>query len=208
MIDLPVITESAAPASPDLGSPAAASDEALMVALAGGDDLALNRLMDRWQVPLRRFLFRYTQNRQDAYDLAQDTFVRVYQHRSRFQPGRRFSTWMFQIALNLARSRMRWRLRHPTDALEQMPELPDDGGDLATTDSPASQTLAAERVAVVRSAIAGLPRELREALLLFEYEGRSYGEIAIIVCATAKAVETRLARARRQLRAVLGRFLS
>ena len=78
------------------------SDEVLMGALAGGDDVALNPLMDRWQAPLRSFLYRYTQNEHDAYDLAQETFVRVYQHRTRFRPGARFSTWMFQIALNLA----------------------------------------------------------------------------------------------------------
>ena len=63
------------------------TDEVLIGALAGGDDRALNRLMDRWQGPLRSFLHRYTQNEHDALDLAQETFVRVYQHRTRFRPG-------------------------------------------------------------------------------------------------------------------------
>ena len=100
------------------------SDEALMGALAAGDDAALNPLMDRWQVPLRRFLYRFMQNEHDALDLAQETLVRLYQHRSRYRAGARFSTWMFQIALNLARSRARWVRRHPTDSPDGESETP------------------------------------------------------------------------------------
>jgi RNA polymerase sigma factor (sigma-70 family) len=183
------------------------SDEILMGALAAGEDAALNPLMDRWQGPLRRFLYRHTQNEHDALDLAQETFVRIYQHRARFRTGARFSTWMFQIALNLARSRGRWLKRHPTDPLESGSETPNAKVQLSTEASPADRAVAAERVTAVRSAIAALPRELREAVLLFEYEDKSHAEIAAIVRATPKAVETRLYRARQQLRKALTRYL-
>ena len=169
--------------------------------------MKLNQLMDRWQVPLRSFLYRYTQNEHDALDLAQETFVRIHQHRARFRPGARFSTWMFQIALNLARSHARWRRRHPAESLES------GSGDSAASlqraneATPADEALQAERAVAVRAAIAGLPGELREAVVLFEYEDKSHAEIALIVQATPKAVETRLYRARQQLRKVLGKYL-
>jgi len=171
-----------------------------MLALQRGEDLALNRLMDRWQVPLRGFLYRWTQNEHDALDLAQETFVRVHRHRDRFRAGARFSTWMFQIALNLARDHARRRKRHPAEALELAPEP-------VGSDNPGSLTAQAERVAVVRAAIAELPEDLRTAVLLSEYEDKSHAEIGAIVGATPKAVETRLYRAREQLRRRLARFL-
>ncbi len=183
------------------------TDEALMGALAAGDDRALNELMDRWQRPLRGFLFRYTQNEHDAMDLAQETFVRLYQHRERFRLGARFSTWMFQIGLNLARSRARWLRRHPTDSLDDRPDAPASAARPADDHSPADDALAAERAVAVRRAVAGLPPDLRAAVILAEFEEKSHAEIALIAGTTAKAIETRLYRARRQLRKALARYL-
>lgn len=176
------------------------SDEEAMLALQRGDDLALNRLMARWQVPLRSFLFRSTHHEQDALDLAQETFVRVFQHRARYRPGAKFSTWMFQIALNLARDHARRRQRRPTAPLDQAPEP-------STDRHPRSDATDAEAAAAVRDAVAALPAELREAVLLSEFQDLSHAEIAAIVDATPKAVETRLYRAREKLRTALARYL-
>ena len=183
------------------------SDEALMGALAGGEDVALNHLMDRWQAPLRGFLYRYTQNGHDAGDLAQETFVRIYQHRARFRPGARFSTWMFQIALNLARSRARWQKRHPTDSLDWDSETQNSKFQIYSGATPAEANLAAERTAAVKTAIAALPPDLRDAVILAEYEEKSQAEIAAIVGTTPKGVETRLYRARQHLRKALQKYL-
>jgi RNA polymerase sigma-70 factor (ECF subfamily) len=181
------------------------SDEILMGALAGGDDLALNDLMSRWQAPLRGFLYRYTQNEQDACDLAQEAFVRIYQQRVRYRPGARFSTWMFQIALNLARSRARWSKRHSTASMDD--ESTDTSLiDFATEVSPSDSSLEAEKVTAVKAAIAALPSDLREAVIMAEYEEKSQAEIAIIAGTTAKGVETRLYRARKLLRVSLERY--
>lgn len=182
--------------SPD----AQASDEETMLALQRGDERALNRLMDRWQVPLRAFLYRSTQNEQDALDLAQDTFVRIYRHRARYRAGARFSTWMFQIALNLARDLARRHQRRPVAPLDEAPEP-------ATTDNPGRALTDAEAATAVRRAIAQLPDDLREAVLLSEFEQLSHAEIAEIVGATPKAIETRLYRAREKLRLLLARYL-
>lgn len=184
--------------TPDTQEPA---DEALASALHRGDDRALDTLMLRWQVPLRSFLYRHTQNEADALDLAQETFVRIYQHRARYREGARFSTWMFQIALNLARDHARRRIRRPQVTLDSVAESTDSAS------TPDAATLASERAVAVRTAIADLPENLRAPLVLSEYEDLSHAEIAAIIHATPKAVETRLARARDLLRKSLSRFL-
>lgn len=172
-----------------------------MQALQHGDDRALDRLMTRWQIPLRSFLFRHTQNEADALDLAQETFVRVYQARARFRPDARFSTWLFAIAYNLARDKARRRSRRPTQSLDETAEL------TADIQHPLASAEELERATAVRAAIADLPDDLRAAVILFEYDERSHVEIAGIVGASAKAVETRLYRARQLLKKALSRYL-
>lgn len=176
------------------------SDEEIMLALQRGEHAALNQLMMRWQVPLRSFIYRSTRNEHDALDLAQETFVRVFQHRARYRAGARFSTWMFQIALNLTRDHARRTRRRPTDPLEEVPEP-------ATDFTPGHAVTDQEAAAAVRAAIGQLPADLREAVLLAEFEDLSHAEIAEIVDATPKAVETRLYRAREKLRTLLARYL-
>lgn len=184
-----------------------ARDSVLMSRLQGGDDRALNALMDHWQQPLVSFLYRSTGNHTDAVDLAQETFARLYESRQRYQARGRFSTWLFTIAANLARNHARWRARHPTEALqggiddqEAAPEreLADPS---ATT--PAQQLAAGELAGAVREAIHALPPDLKTAVLLYEYEDFSYQQIAEVEACSVKAVETRLYRARELLRHLL-----
>lgn len=188
---------------PSPGETPSPSDETLMAALAAGDLPALDALMLRWQGPLLGFLQRRLQNEADARDLAQETFVRIHQHRERYRPGARFSTWMFQIALNLVRDHSRKAARRRTDSLETAPptDLADPGA------SPATAARQAEERAAVRAALADLPADLREVVLLAEYEHLPHAEIAALVGATAKAVESRLARARAKLRSALAGWL-
>jgi RNA polymerase sigma-70 factor (ECF subfamily) len=188
------------PAAEETPSP---TDEALMAALAAEDLPALDVLMLRWQGPLLGFLHRQLRNEADARDLTQETFVRVYQHRTRYRPGARFSTWLFQIALNLARDHARKTTRRRTDSLETAP--PTNLADPGT--APDAVTCQSEEHAAVRAALDQLPAELREVLLLAEYEHLPHTEIAALVGATTKAVESRLARARAKLRASLAGWL-
>ncbi|WP_081721739.1 RNA polymerase sigma factor [Geminisphaera colitermitum] len=191
------------PPPPPVGDAAAApDDEALMLALRDGDDLALNLLMHRWQVPLRHFLERHLQNEHDAHDLAQETFVRIYQHRARWRDGSRFSTWMFQIGLNLTRDRVRWRSHRNHPPLDAARDTASDAP------LPAATVELQERAEAVRVAIHALPDDLRATVILSEYEDRSHAEIADIMRTTPKAVETRLYRARQLLRKRLSRWLS
>jgi RNA polymerase sigma factor (sigma-70 family) len=179
-----------------------ALDQADMARLVAGQDAALNALMERHGGPLFGFLCRFLRNEDAANDLAQETFVRVYQHRADFKPGQKFSTWLFTIGGNLARNHLRGRSRRPEVPLEGDGEdqpglarsLPASGG------SPADETVRTEQQAAVRSAVADLPDDLREAIVLCELEDRSVAEAATILSTTVKAVESRLYRARGQLR--------
>lgn len=196
-------------AYPVLTSPEPDQDAEIMLRLKAGEDLALNELMNRWQAPLVGFIQRYTGNQEDALDLAQETFVRVYESRHRYQPTAKFSTWLFTIATNLSRNLARWRERHPSVSLDAADD--DDKPGLGTLipapgDSPADTAEHNDLASAVREHVQNLPHDLKTVVLLFEYQDLGYEEIASALKCTRKAVETRLYRARQQLRESLTRW--
>jgi RNA polymerase sigma-70 factor (ECF subfamily) len=181
-----------------------------MTRLAAGNDAALNNLMDRHAPKLFNYLARSLGDENDAADIAQDTFVRVYQHRAKFNPERRFSTWLYTIATNLVKDRFRYRSRHPQVSLDTTNDSTGHNlGEILPEDKPsARETLEAdERAEIVREAVAALPEELRLPLVLAEYEERSHAEIGEVLGCSTKAVETRIYRARQQLRVSLARLM-
>ena len=187
-----------------------ARDRADMEKLCAGHDAALNELMARHATPVYHFLCRLTGNEADANDLAQETFVRVFKSCNRFRSSGKFSTWLFTIAANLARNHFRWRSRHPDLSLDAEDAGTDQplGSTLpANSPTPKEAALAGERAAAVRVAVKNLPEELRAAIVLCEWEERSVAEAATILETTPKAVESRLYRARGQLREHLRSWL-
>jgi RNA polymerase sigma-70 factor (ECF subfamily) len=189
---------------------ASALDGADMQRLAGGHDAALNDLMARHAQPVFQFLCRMLRNEDDANDLAQETFVRVYQHRASFKSGARFTTWMYTIAANLARNHHRWLGRHPSVSLDAENET--TGQSLAevlpaSSPAPDRAALATERTAAVRAAVQRLPTDMREVIILCEWEDLSSAEAAAILGTTPKAVDNRLYRARNLLRERLRQWL-
>ncbi|MGA2852514.1 MAG: sigma-70 family RNA polymerase sigma factor [Verrucomicrobiota bacterium] len=180
-----------------------ARDRADMERLIAGRDTALNDLMQRHATPVFHFLCRMVGNEDDANDLAQETFVRVFKSSGSFRTSERFSTWLYTIAANLARNHFRWRSRHPNISLEtENAETEQTLGSTLPSDIPApnEQALDAERAAAVRAAVGKLPDDLREAIVLCEWEEHSLVEAATILETTPKAVESRLYRARQILR--------
>lgn len=183
------------------------SDVEAMARLAQGDDLALNEIMDRWTPRLGAYFLRFLGSEGDATDLVQETFVSVYRARFRYRPTAKFSSWIFGIASNLARQKLRWRKRHPEVALElEMEETSTVQRDQVAED-PSIQMQTKETAAAVRSAVISLPADLREALILGVYEDLSQVEIAEILGCSTKAVETRIYRARQLLRKKLNPHL-
>jgi RNA polymerase sigma-70 factor (ECF subfamily) len=196
-------------------TPESTTDQEYMLRLVAGEDQALNELMNRYQLPLFQYLYRCLQNEDDAKDIAQETFVRVYEHKRKYNPRHKFSTWLYSIASNLVRNLYRWRIRHPTISLDQPLDQPLDqdnnlniGDKLPSTHlSPAEQLQRTETVDLVQQAIQDLPIDLREALVLAEHENLSQQEIAEIQSCSRKAVENRICRAKTQLRQTLYRLL-
>ncbi len=184
--------------APDVAAITTAREDAeLMRRVQTGDEAALGTLMERWELPVKAVIGRIVLNAREAEELAQEVFVRLWQQRERFRSEAPFRPWIFAIAVNLARNRLRWWRSRPEVALEEWSERASESGEGARSAE------LAERSAAVREAIAALPTDLREALVLFEYEQMSQAEIATVVGASVKAVETRIHRARERLRARL-----
>ena len=171
-----------------------ASDEDLVRALRAGSHDSLGTLVARWERPLFRFVHRMLPREDDARDICQETFLKVLEKAHRFRDGSRFSTWMYQIALNLCRDRARksrrWRLVVAEGA--DLPErsavrhAPPDGAD------PARSVERAEKSAALLRALDGLPPEQREVVVLKEFEGLKFREIAEILGCPESTVKSRM----------------
>lgn len=160
-----------------------ATDEDLMIQLQGGDETALAMLMDRYKAPVFGFLNRRV-GPDDADDLFQETWIRVVRARSRFDPKRRFSTWLFQIANNLCRDLGRRRAVRRRAMGEQLAQA---------EQQPRSQAPApvGERQDVMRR-LDALPGRLREVLVLRYYQDLQEGEIAEVLGIPRGTVKSRL----------------
>jgi RNA polymerase sigma-70 factor (ECF subfamily) len=184
-------------------------DRADMARLAAGYEAALNELMERHGERLFHYLIRCLKNEDEAADLSQETFVRVYQHRQKFDPRQKFTTWLYAIASNLVRDYFRRHGRHPHISLDAASDPASSPCETIAEQkpSPSEEIQAQERADSVRQAISELPEELRIPLILAEYEELSQAEIGEILGCSVKAVETRIYRARQILRVKLSKLL-
>src|SRR5260221_4886849 len=182
-------------------------DVELMLRLKNGEDHILNELMTRWQQPLVAFIFRYIGHQADALDLAQETFVRVYQSRSRYTARAKFATWLFTIAANLCRNYVRRWERAGGTAMESLDADSTKTSEriLTSDDSPDQAAIKSELISSVKEALKKLPHDLKTVTLLYEYEDRSCEEISSVLGCSIKAVEMKLYRARKLLRELLSR---
>jgi len=169
-----------------------------MRGIGAGDEAALARLMDRWQGPVLSYVCRFLGcPPEEARDVAQEVFLRVWAHAGRWKPNARFSTWLFTIVSNLCRNQLRSERRRP-----QMVELAAESQALLAPENqgPHSLAEAGETAARIQAALAELPENQRAALLLKRVEGLRYREIATVLEVSESAVESLLVRARRSLR--------
>lgn len=183
-----------------------------MARLANGEMEALDSLMQRHAKSLSRQLERMVRNHSDAQDLANETFLRVFQHRQDYNCEAQFSTWFYVISSHLAINLLRWRKRHL-----KFDPLPEDAARCFSTDSdalidpaptPREQAERDEWMDALEQALAKLPAQLREPLLLVALDGCSQAEVAARLGCTVKAVETRLYHGRKRLRAELDSILN
>ncbi len=170
-------------------------DDRLMALTAEGDETAFRALVERWEGPVTGFLFRMLGSREEARDLGQETFLRVYRNADRYRAHGRFRSWLFRIAGNQARSRLRRRKVLTWVGLDP------GAADRPSGEEPADRELIrAEDRARVRRALGRLPGRQRQAVILREYEELSYREIAEAMGTSVSAVESLLHRATETLR--------
>jgi RNA polymerase sigma-70 factor, ECF subfamily len=182
-------------------------DAQLMLRLKNGEDQVLNELMGRWQQRLVAFIYRYIGQETEALDLAQETFVRVYETRHRYTVQGKFSTWLFTIAANLSRNYLRWRQRRGDSASEGWDAKRAEVAESIQSedDSPDQAAIRSESISLVKEVVNQLPHDLKTIILLYEYQGLSYEEIASVLGCSIKAVEMKLYRTRKLLRERLER---
>ena len=157
-----------------------------------GDVAAFSELVARYQDRIYRFLVRLTRSQDDALELTQETFLSAYQALARWKLDARFSTWLFRIARNQAFDWLRRSKRVEFLALEDEQDL--GIADPAPTPEGALETV--QRLRELDRALARLPTEHREILLLREIEEMSYDDIAAVLDISLGTVKSRIARAR------------
>jgi RNA polymerase sigma-70 factor (ECF subfamily) len=183
-------------------------DGALVSAYLLGQSRAFDVLVDRYQNRLLNFIYRTVGDRERSEDLVQEAFIRVHRHMARFDGAKKFSTWIYTIASNLAKNELRNRSRNPLVLFQTMTQgWEDEERPLEFEDSTLQPDELFKKRHVrelVEETVAKLPEHHREVFVLRELEGRSYEEIAEITHCNLGTVKSRLNRARASFAEIIG----
>lgn len=184
-------------------------DIRLMLRVRDDDPAAFAELVEQFQHRLVAVMHHLVGNADEAEDLAQEVFLRVYRIRKKYRPKAKFSTWLFTIANNLALNALRDRRRRPVLPLEVRESGPLPAGTVAPArDDPPAHGLQQQELAdVIRAALDGLNERQRVAIVLNKFEDMNYAEIAEVMGLTTKAVKSLLSRARVRLREALQGYI-
>jgi RNA polymerase sigma-70 factor (ECF subfamily) len=193
---------------------AAAGDRELVARCQAGEMSAFNELVLRHQQRAFNIAWQLLRNHEDAAEVAQDAFVKIYQHIGEFRGDSEFTTWMHQIVINLARNKHRWWKRRGRQATVSLDTAPDPGnGPLrpqvaAAVDPPDAAAANAEFLQRLNDQMGRLPARFREVLVLRNVENLSYDQIARAIGCSVGTVKSRIARARDALREAMAEDLS
>ena len=181
--------------------------------LKARESLAFDTLVKERSGEVYALLYRLTEDAEEARDLTQETFLRVFQSIERFRGDADLKTWIYRIAINQARNRWRWWRRRRRDATLSLDAEDGQSGQLlaarlkSTGADPEEDALARERETALRSALRSLRQSYRETVILRDVEGLSYEEIASALEISVGTVKSRLSRGRIELRRKLGSSL-
>jgi RNA polymerase sigma-70 factor (ECF subfamily) len=182
-------------------------DSAVVSAFLAGEERAFQELVDRYQTRLLNFIYRTIGDRERAEDLVQEVFIRVYRHLHRFDRSKKFSTWIYTIASNLAKNELRNRSRNPLVLFQAIRKnWQDDDRPLQfedTTSRPDDLYRKRHLRDLVEQSVERLPEHHREVFVLRELEGKSYEEIAEITSCNLGTVKSRLNRARNAFASII-----
>ncbi|MGQ0765269.1 MAG: sigma-70 family RNA polymerase sigma factor [Gemmatimonadota bacterium] len=182
-------------------------DAGVVGAFLAGEERAFQELVERYQARLLNFIYRTISDRERAEDLVQEVFIRVYRHIRRFDRSKKFSTWIYTIASNLAKNELRNRSRNPLVLFQTIRKnWQDDDRPLQFEDPetrPDDLFRKRHLRELVENAVGQLPEHHRQVFVLRELEGKSYEEIAEITSCNLGTVKSRLNRARNAFAAVI-----
>jgi RNA polymerase sigma-70 factor (ECF subfamily) len=182
-------------------------DSDVVAAFLGGEERAFQELVQRYQTRLLNFIYRTIGDRERAEDLVQEVYIRVYRHLHRFDRSKKFSTWIYTIASNLAKNELRNRSRNPLVLFQTIKKnWQDEDRPLQFEDAtsrPDDLYRKRHLRALVEDTVAKLPEHHREVFVLRELEGKSYEEIAEITDCNLGTVKSRLNRARNSFAAII-----
>jgi RNA polymerase sigma-70 factor, ECF subfamily len=168
------------------------SDEELVARSKTGDAESFNQLVRRWERPIFVLAFRTLGREEDARDVTQETFLRAFRALPGFKGDAKFSSWLYRIALNLCRDWMRRDRRAPMVTVPEGVEIHELAADKQEVVSVEDLAARAELTGAVKAAMARLPEEQRTAIILKEYHGLTFQEIADVVGCPLSTVKTRL----------------
>lgn len=191
------------PREPEMEAVESANDEHLMALLCDGQDQALAELVGRYQNDVFRFCLHYVKDVEVAKEQSQETFLRVFKARERFDTSRRFKPWMLCIARNLCLNELKRKKTVLMETLEEyVSSAREDSGELlkAPADGADEFMMSEERRVALMAVLDTLPDDAREIVVLRYFEQMSAREIAEVVDSTEGAVRTRLHRSLKQMR--------
>ncbi len=174
------------------------TDADLIKKFLNGDVNAFNTLVWRWEKSVYNFILRYIGNREESQDICQKTFIRVYRKLNRLREPDRFSTWLYQIAINICRDEIKSRSRKKTYSLDNLQEN-SNGAQYSvvnlTTDSknePEEQAHKRDVSDLIGRALQTLPEEQRVVIIMKEYQGLKFIEIADILETSVNTAKSRM----------------
>jgi RNA polymerase sigma-70 factor (ECF subfamily) len=185
------------------------SDEDVMEQLQNGVVPAFDIIVHRFKDRLHNFLYRYTHNHEDCEDLVQETFLRVYKSRQSYKRIAKLSTWIYTIALNLAKTMYKKKQRMKTFSIHEDESNPDDRAfDIEDTSILQDEKLHLKNsMDELEKALAELNDDFREAIVLRDIQQLSYEEISEITDTPMGTVKSRINRARQQLQETIGNYV-
>ena len=183
------------------------SDEDLISRFQDGDEYAFEELVNRYKQRLMNYAYRFIGDRTEAEDIVQDTFLKVYENRNAYQNIARFSTWIYTIAGNLARTELRKRKRRKILSLSRLGPDEKDYEIPAPTLTPEENMDGSSNERIIQAAIEKLPEKFRTVIIFRDIQELSYDEISKIVGVPLGTVKSRVNRGRLKLREWLKEIL-
>ncbi len=182
-------------------------DAALMVRVRDGDDVAFKMIVDKYYQPVYQLCYRYLSNQEDAEEITQDVFIRLYNAASSYEPRAKLYTFLYRIAVNLSLNRIRDRKLKRFISLETLKNNREGVMDMRMQAGPDKIIEQKENQEIIKKAIDSLPASQRTAVILKRYNELSYEEISEVMECSISAVESLLHRAKQKLKKKLNHLI-